>query len=202
MKKKLGIIIVIIVVSIVVLTTILIKMWPKSNGQEEVRVINQIEEYGYILEEDETSLHKNYFEELVDVLDASSVDEEKYAELVVKLFVSDFYNLDNKITKNNVGGIQYITDAAEENMVLKAKDTIYKYVENNLDNTRKQKLPIVTDIEVTDIKNIDFEYGTKEDEEAYEVVVNWTYKEDLGYQDEATIRLIHDGKKLGIAELE
>lgn len=178
-----------------------IRFWPKAE-QQEVKIINRIDEYGYILEENETKIHQKYFEQLIDVLSSEEIDEEAYAELVVKLFISDFYNLDNKVTKNDVGGIQYIHPAAKDNMVLKAKDTIYKYIENNIDNTRTEKLPIVISVEIEGVQVIKFKYGDKIDQHAYQVTATWTYKEDLGYQNKAIIKLVHEGQKLCIAELE
>ncbi|MDD2202972.1 MAG: hypothetical protein PHD78_01070 [Bacilli bacterium] len=200
MKNKKVIIAIIIIVCVMVTATF-IKLWFTSKSDDEVQIINEIKEYGYILEDNETDLHKEYFEELVTVLGEKDVDEEAYAELVTKLFISDFYNLDNKVTKNNVGGIQYTYSKAQENMVLKAKDTIYKYIENNIDNGRTQKLPIVSNVEVKNIEQLEFEYEAEVDDEAFEIELNWTYKEDLGYQSEAVMILIHEDNKLAIAEI-
>ncbi|MDD3305352.1 MAG: hypothetical protein PHT75_04500 [Bacilli bacterium] len=200
MKNKKVIIAIIIIVCVMVTATF-IKLWFTSKSDDEVQIINEIKEYGYILEDNETDLHKEYFEELVTVLGEKDVDEEAYAELVTKLFISDFYNLDNKVTKNDVGGIQYTYSKAQENMVLKAKDTIYKYIENNIDNGRTQKLPIVSNVEVKNIEQLEFEYEAEVDDEAFEIELNWTYKEDLGYQSEAVMILIHEDNKLAIAEI-
>ncbi|MDD4053370.1 MAG: hypothetical protein PHZ20_00775 [Bacilli bacterium] len=200
MKNKKVIIAIFIIVCVMVTATF-IKLWFTSKSDDEVQIINEIKEYGYILEDNETDLHKEYFEELVTVLGEKDVDEEAYAELVTKLFISDFYNLDNKVTKNNVGGIQYTYSKAQENMVLKAKDTIYKYIENNIDNGRTQKLPIVSNVEVKNIEQLEFEYEAEVDDEAFEIELNWTYKEDLGYQSEAVMILIHEDNKLAIAEI-
>ncbi len=202
MKK--GIIITIIIVSLIMLMTIAIKLWPKPNKKEEIKIINKISDYGYVLEANKTKLHKQYFDDLVKVLDSKPVNEEEYVELVVKLFISDFYDLNSKVTKNDVGGIQYIYNDVKENMILKAKDTIYKYIENNIDNTRKQKLPIVKDVIVGDIKKVKFNGNDKKtiDNEAYEITATWTYVEDLGYQKEGTLKLVHENNKLSIVELK
>lgn len=195
-KKVLLIILIVLTISLIGV----IVFWPKSKS-DEVKIINEIEGYGYILEDDETTLHKRYFDELVDVLKNDKVKEEDYALLVVKLFISDFYNLDNKITKNDVGGLQYIYGPAKDNMAFRAKDTIYKYIESNLYKDRKQELPIVSDITTDDVNIVDFEYGDKT-EEAYEIKATWGYKKDLGYQTEATFTLIHEDNKLSIIEIK
>jgi hypothetical protein len=202
MKKRRRIIAAIVVIIIIVAATIVIKLWPKSNQEVEVKIINQISDYGYVLEDNETKLHQKYFDQLVNTLKAKDVDEEAYAKLVVELFISDFYNLDNKPTQNDVGGIQYVYKTAQDNMALKAKDTIYKYIESNIGTKRDQVLPIVTNVTIDDIKDTSFKYGTATDDKAYEVSASWTYKEDLGYQDKATFTLIHEDNKLSIAELE
>jgi ABC-type Na+ efflux pump permease subunit len=203
MKKKRRIIfIILLLIVIAVAALIIIKPWLKPNKQNEVKVINKIDDYGYILEDNQTSLHKGYFDDLIEVLKNDDVEEEAYAKLVVELFISDFYNLNNKVTKNNIGGLQYVYTPAKDNMVLKAKDTLYKYIESNINGKRNQVLPIVTDVKINSIEKMEFEYTNKTDEEAYEVEAEWTYKEDLGYQDKATFILIHEDKKLSIAELK
>jgi hypothetical protein len=202
MKKKIFLTIAIAIVALVLIATLVIKLWPESNKQNEVKVINKIDAYGYTLEDNETSLHKGYFEDLVTVLKGKKVDEEAYTKLLVQLFVSDFYNLDNKLSKNDVGGVQYILTDAKENMILKAKDTIYRYVESNFDGKRDQKLPVVSDVQITNIEKSKFKYGSTTDDDAYEVTATWTYKEDLGYQTTATFILVHENSKISIAQLD
>lgn len=199
MKKILVLIIVIIILLMIGFTVI--KFWPKVEEPKD-KIINKINEYGYVLEEGKTDLHQQYFEQLVELLSNNDIDEEIYAELIVKLFISDFYNLDNKITKNDIGGIQYIHSKAKDNMILKAKDTIYKYIENNIDNTRTERLPIVSNVEIVGTQLIVFKYDDKMDTKAYKIKAKWTYEEDLEYQTEADITIIHEDKKLSIAELK
>ena len=117
--------IIIIFVVIIVLAGIIYYLINNFTGKEKntVRVIDENKEYGYVLEENETNLYKDLFKKLKKVLSKDEIDEKEYAELICKLFVSDFYNLDNKITKNDVGGTQFIHSNAKENFLLKAKDT-------------------------------------------------------------------------------
>lgn len=201
-KKRRRLIAVFVLIVLIAAAVAVIKFWPKSDKPEEVKVISKIDDYGYVLNDNETKLHQKYFNQLIDVLNAKETDDEEYAKLVVQLFVSDFYNLDNKPTQNDVGGVQYVYTPAQENMVLKAKDTIYKYIESNLSGKRDQQLPIVTGVTIDDIKTSSFKYGTSTDQDAYEVSATWTYKEDLGYQDNAKFILIHEDNKLSIAEME
>jgi hypothetical protein len=39
-------------------------------------------------------------------------------------FVADFYNINNKNNKNDVGGLQFIKEEMKENFILNATDTI------------------------------------------------------------------------------
>ena len=172
----------------------------KKPVNTEVKVIDEIADYGYKLEENETKLYKDLFKELSEVLSKDEVDKEKYAELISKLYVADFYNLDNKVTKNDVGGLQFIHKDARDNFELKAKDTMYKNIESNVYGDRNQNLPEVKSIEVKNIEESTFTIN-KEKVSSYIVTLNWTYISDLGYDDDKKIVIVgEDDKKLGIVE--
>lgn len=209
--KKLNIKrVVIALVLLVVLILIVVFIGSKlinskdKDKKEENKVEHEIKDYGYVLLENETNIHKEYFKELIKVLNEEEYDEKEYASLVVKLFVTDFYELNSKTTKNDVGGLQYVYDKTHENFVLNAKDTIYKYVENNLDGKRTQKLPSVksVNIESTDSTTFKYEADGITDDQAYTVKATWEYNEDLGYQKQATFTLMHVDKKLVIVEIK
>ena len=74
----------------------------------KVKSVDEIEGYDYTLSSNATKYYKSLFKELKEVLEADEKDEAKYADLVTKLFVADFYNLDNKVNKNDVGGVQFV----------------------------------------------------------------------------------------------
>jgi hypothetical protein len=168
----------------------------------QVKVINEIKDYNYVLEDNETSLYKNLFNQLKETLNKKDVDEELYATLITKLFIADFYNLNNKISKNDIGGVQYIHPDIKDNFIANAKDTLYKYIENNVNGNRKQELPSIKTISSSEVTKIDYKYNNKEDKNAYQIDATWTYKKDLGYQNSATITVVHDGNKLDIVELK
>ena len=171
------------------------KFWPK------VKVF-KISGYSYTLDGSETKLYKSYFKKLQAILIEKPIDKEEYAKAIAKIFVADFYDLNNKKSNNDIGGTQYILASAKDNMILKAKKTLYKYVENNINNDRNQELPIVTSVIVNSVKPVVFEYNSTTDSEAYEIEVTWVYKKDLGYQTQATITIVHEDNKLSIASLE
>lgn len=171
------------------------KFWPK------VKVV-KISGYSYTLDGSETKLYKSYFKKLQAILIKEPIDEEEYAKAISKIFIADFYDLNNKKSNTDIGGTQYILASAKDNMVLKAKKTLYKYIENDMNNDRDQELPIVTSVTVNSVKSVAFEYNSTTDSKAYEIGVTWTYKKDLGYQTQATITLVHEDNKLSIASLE
>lgn len=199
--KKIRIILIVILI-LIILVTLTIKILFKESPKIENKIINEIKDYGYVLEDNKSSLYKQYFDELVILLKEEDVNEEEYVKLITKLFISDFYNLDNKTTKNDIGGTQFIYSSAKDNMMLEASNTIYKYIENNLDNKRKQDLPVVSNITIDSIENTTYKYNDIEDDKAYVVSVSWEYTNDLDYQKKADITFIHEDNKLSIVEIK
>ena len=145
--------------------------------------------------------------ELKEILEAEVIDEAKYAEVISKMFVVDFYTLSTKVTNQDVGGLEFIYSNNKDNFKLKASDTLYKYIESNVYGDRKQKLPEVSEF-VTCVSKVDgYNYSDKDsglkifDTKSYLVTVTWKYKEDLGYQTKATIRLVHENNVLSIVSV-
>jgi len=169
---------------------------------QEQEVLSEIEEYGYLLHDNDTDLYKENFEDLEEVLAADEVDENKYARLISKLFIIDFYTLDNKLTKNDVGGSEYVIDSFQSDFISYAETSVYKYLESNIYGNRDQILPVVREIEVMDITRESYTYGEETDEGAFKVTLEWRYKKDLGYETETVVYIVHDGEKLAIVEME
>ena len=200
MKKSFKILL--FVVIILVLVFVGYKLTNKKTEDKKVKVEDSLEEYGYVLNENETQYYKDLFKELKKVLNSDNVDEEKYATLVGKLFLADFYNLDNKITKNDIGGVQFVYTPYQSDFSKFAVESIYHYVENSLYEKRDQELPIVTSVDITNIKQTSFDYQEKTDEEAWTFNYKINYEIDLGYQTEGTMTLVHNEKKLEIVDLK
>jgi hypothetical protein len=169
---------------------------------DQPTIINQIEDYDYVLEDNKTKLYKDLFQDLKEVLEQEEVNEYNYAKLIAKMFIVDFYTLDNKVTKNDVGGVVFIHPKHQDNFVLHARDTVYKYVENNIYGDRKQELPIVKSIEESEINQESFKYLDKEDSDAFKVKLTWEYEKDLGYDTEKEIIIVHNDNKLVIIEMK
>lgn len=159
--------------------------------------LDSLELYGYTLDDYDSDLYKEYFNDLKGTLNSKEVNYEDYAKEIVKLFVSDFYTLDNKLTSSDIGGVEFIPSDMVENFKMHAGDTMYNHVKTNIYGDRVQKLPIVKSVEVTNIENITYTYKDKE-YSAYRVSARWEYQEDLGYKNNEIFTLIKDNNKLYI----
>lgn len=164
-----------------------------------VQLVDEIKGYDYHLKDRDTKLYKEEFIKLKALLEEEDIDYESYAELLGKLYVIDLYTINNKINKYDVGGSQFVYPSAKENYELNVRETIYRYVEDNSNSKRTQKLPEVSSITVSDIKET--KYTLEETEyEGYEVSIDLQYIEDLGYDEEVSITLIKDENKLYVVE--
>ena len=157
--------------------------------------------YGYTLSKNDTDLYKDNFKALEKTLNESPINYQEYAKLLSKLFVIDVYNLDNKLSSTDIGGLEFIHKDLEENFKENMGNTLYKNVEVNLDGKRTQNLPIVSSIEVTDVFETKFTYK-KTEYEAYLVSLKWEYKQDLGYQKSIKLTLIKDNNMLYVVKGE
>ena len=218
MKKiKKILIVLIILVTFLIIGVLVYKFFFKTD-KNEVKVIKTIDKYGYTLDENETKLYKEEFEKLDKILSSEDINYEDYAKEVSKLFIIDFYTLSNKLSKNDIGGTQFIKEDMRDNFIDQARSTFYKYVEVKSDK-RTQKLPevsLIDDVKVEDtkfaikdkttIKTTKVNRYKKSSNEtivdAYKVTISWDYKEDLGYETEAKMILIKDNNKLYIVEMD
>ena len=199
-KYKVGLIVISVLLVGVISLGVLRIFYNDEEEKREVNVtsvISNISDYGYTLDDRDTDYMKEVFHELESTLEAEEVDYEAYAEALAKLFVIDFYTLDNKINKYDVGSLEYILSSSVESFRLKAQDTIYRDVIDNTYRDRIQDLPEITNVEVVNTEDTTF---TLNDEEvdAIKVEMNYEYKEDLGYDTEGTIYLVRNDVKLEI----
>ena len=203
-KTKIALIISIILIVLITIGIILITNKPKTKEEETVKVINKVDKYDYQLKETKSKRYKKMFEELKEILQEETIDEEKYVSKITEMFIYDFYTLDDKTAKTDIGGVDFVYKDVLENFLINAQDTFYKYVESNIYNNRNQQLPEVDTITINAISNETFAYGTKNDDNAYIINVSWTYtSEDFSsYQNNAKLVFIHDENKLCLVELK
>ena len=165
-------------------------------------VENEIKKYGYTLKSTRNDKYKKMFQELKDILSEKKVDEEAYLKQISKMFILDFYTLDDKLANTDVGGIDFVHTDAKTNFLEKSEDTVYKYVENDIYGTRNQDLPEVKNVSIDNIENIEYTIGTNyTDESAYQVEVSIEYIEDMGYPTTAKLTFVHEDNKLSLVEV-
>lgn len=201
-KKKVIVLIVLITILVIGIIGFIVYSNLPKNTEGSSKVVDEISEYGYYLEADQPKIYKDLFEDLATVLSKEEVDEEEYAKLISQMAAIDFYNLDNKISKSDVGAVQFVREKNVDNFVLEASETVYKYIEQNIYGDREQELPVVTKSSIKSIENESYKYKDIEDENAYVVKVNLEYKKDLGYPEEVEISLLHNDKKLEIYKMK
>ncbi len=190
----------VILISGVMLGLFLFK--PKEPNLQVVTVSSEIDEYNYTLESNTTRFYKKYYKELQKELSNTTIDEKNYATLVSKLFVIDYYTLDNKVTNMNIGGVQFIHSNLKDNFIINSTNSIYKHIKNNLYGNRNQELPEVNDVKIKTLKEIKYKNGNYQDNYGYEVVITVGYVKDYGYPKEVKLILIHEDKKLSIVEIK
>ena len=201
MKKKYKILLIVIIVLIIVIiaTIVAFKFLKGSEPAEPVKVVDRKDNFDYTLDDRDTELMKNTYNELKTVLSSDEIDYEKYAEILSKLFVIDLFTMDNKVNRYDVGSTEYVYPDSVDNFKTNVEDTIYKSMENNSDGKRRQDLPEVSSIDNTSVETSTFTIG-EEEHESFVVNINWSYVSDLGYDDNATITLIELNEKLYVVE--
>ena len=201
MKKKYKYpLLLLILVIIVIVGLILFKVFfAKDKVKNNVKVIDSIVDFSYTLDERDTKLMKDTYEELKNILKEREIDYDEYAKVLAKLFVIDLFTMDNKINKYDVACLEYVYPDNLENFKTNVEDTIYKLMEDNTYGKRTVKLSIVNSVEIT--KEEESTFKIKEEElPSYVVTLNWTYDKDLGYDKNATITMIRKDKKLYVVE--
>ena len=149
--------------------------------------IDRIASYDYVLYQDDSKLYKTYFAELKELLE-NNYNEEEYAKGVSKLFVADFYDLNDKKSNTDIGGLTFVHPDGLDNFKKSARTTIYKFVGSS------KELPTVKEVKATDV--------TLEEDKSYTVKVEVSYEKDLGYPENVEIRLVLLDKKLYIIEIK
>lgn len=201
MKKKykypllLLILVIIIIVGLIVFKVFFAKDEVKNN----VKVIDTIVDFSYTLDERDTKLMKDTYEELKNILKEKEINYNEYSKVLAKMFVIDLFTMDNKINKYDVACLEYVYPDNLENFKTNVEDTIYKLMEDNTYGKRTEKLSIVNSVEVTNEEESTFKIN-EEEVPSYVVTLNWTYDKDLGYDKNATITMIRKDKKLYVVE--
>lgn len=204
-KKKKIIIIVIIVILLLAVGSFFGYRYFKNKNTEPptntIEVLDSITGYDYHLEDRDGELYKETFFKLKDLLEKSiTIDDKLYAEYLATLFLVDFYTLENKISKYDVGSLDFIYPEEKEKFQKKAMDTMYKLVLDNATNTRKQELPTVTKVELDKIENTEYKKGTQK-LPGYLITATLTYQKDLEYDKNVKLTLVKEENKLYVVNV-
>ena len=174
------------------------KSRPVDTPIKEVKVTNTIENYGYNLEDRDTKLYKDKYEKLKELLSKDDYDKDEYIKLISELFIIDLYTIDNKISRYDVGGTEFMYTGAVSSFKASVENSLYKTVENDLEDNRNQALPVVSSIEITNYEPTTYEMPDQTVIDGYKVNLSWQYEKDLGYDDTGVLIVIPDGNKMGV----
>ncbi len=166
---------------------------------KKIEVLDKINGFDYSLEDRDTALYKETFLELKKTLESETYEDQTYAELLAKLFVIDLYTMDNKISKYDVGSLDFIYPEEKEKFQNKVLDTMYKLIEDNSYNTRKQELPVVKEVEILKTEETKYKKGNT-NLEGYIINVAITYEKELGYDKKMALTLVKEDNKIYIVQ--
>lgn len=203
-KKKSVICFVLILVLVIVFCLFLFfrKFRKKEPVYVKPEVIDKIDNFDYELSDQKSDYYNGLFNSLKDLLNQDDYENKDYAVLIGRLFLADFYDLNSKVMKSDIGGTQFVYSSYRTDFEKGALDTVYKSVESNVYGDRKQELPIIESVENTDLELKLFEYNGDIDYDAYYLTMKVSYVKDLGYPTDILLVLIHNGDKLEIAKME
>lgn len=199
--KILKVVLLLVFIVLIILVVNIIKGINKNKKISNSK-IDIITNYNYSLKENESTYYKKLFNDLKKELIKKEIDYTLYASIISKMFLTDFYTLDNKINKNDIGGVEFIYKDYQDMFIKEAKDTVYKYIENNIYGNRKQELPIVKEVRVTNIEIKKYNSHKINDDNAYYMQCEIVYEKDLGYQENVNLILVENNKKLEIISME
>lgn len=197
MKKNKKVLALLILIGVILFGYLIFRVRNDFFKKQDKTVVDSIGLYGYTLEKTDTKLYENYFKELSKILNEKTIDYEKYAEYLSKLFIVDTFTLNNKLASTDIGGTEFIHPDLKENFKENMGNNMYRNIEVNLDGKRQQELPIVKDVTIDTIKEDKAKYNDKE-YDGYIIKANIEYEKDLGYQTEIELTLIKDDKILYI----
>lgn len=167
----------------------------------EVKPSDNFSTYNYIEENDKTEYYNELFEMLKIELNNTEVNNNLYVSIVSQLFLTDFFSLDDKTSKNDIGGTQFVYAEFQTDFEYYAKESIYKNLENIIFNERTQDLPVVNNVEVVSIQTSSYTFNEIEYSNSYSVDLKISYEEDLDYQTLASLVLINNNGKYEIVKM-
>ncbi len=168
----------------------------KDELVNKVSAYDSIEKYNYVLNDNVTTYYKDEFQKLKGL-----EEEDKISEQVAKLFVIDLFSINYKVNKYEVTSSQYYYSDKREMFRNKVIDQLYNFVIDNSYNDRKQELPEVKEVTITDTKKDTYKLGA-EKRDCYVVKVSISYVKNLDYDTKAKIILVKDNNNMSVVSYE
>lgn len=159
--------------------------------KQEMKEIDKLENYGYVLMDTDTKYFKSEFANLKEIVKSDNVDSKSYSTQVAKMFVIDLYTINTKVNKYDIGGTEYYHVDKKEMFEQKVMDTLYSSLLDNTFGDRKQELPEVSGVEVVSTKEGTFTLNDKK-VDSYEVVLTISYVKDLGYDKKVSVVVVQE----------
>ena len=158
----------------------------------EVKELDNLKEYGYVLNDRDGEYFKKEFEALKGIVNQEEVNIDEYTSQVAKMFVIDLYTMNNKVNKYDIGGNEYFYVDKKVMFEQKVIDTLYNSLLDNTYGDRTQTLPEVSNVEVLSNTESTYKLGDKE-VKSYVITMNISYVTDMGYDKEATVTVCQEG---------
>ena len=203
-KMKKGLVVIVVVIILFICGVFVFKKVfnKKPVPTPVVEVVDTIDNFDYELNDNETKYYNELFNELKDLLSKEDYSEEEYAVLIGKLFLADFYDLDSKVMKSDVGGTQFVYSEYRTDFEKGATASVYKFVESNVYGDRKQDLPVIKSVEKISLDTTSYKSDMISDQKAYKLEMSITYNKDLGYPTDVILVLVHNEGKLEIVSMD
>lgn len=196
-------------ISLVIIATLIIMgiIWYVSGMNRTPKVVNksevalEIKDYGYKVNDNESKYYKDTFQELKSLLETPDFDDTKYRDLIAKLFIIDLYSLGTKINKYEVSSVEYFHPERQEMHQNKVIDNFYNIIEDNTYGDRKMDLPIVSEVIIDNVTEVNYKMN-EEEVPAVLVDVSISYEEDLGYDKYGEVTLVKVDNKWWVVSFE
>lgn len=160
------------------------KKKPVERERTENKIIDSMTDYGYSLRENDSDYYKEEYENLKNIINAEDFNYQDYASQVAKMFIIDLYTLSTKMNKYDVGGVNYFHSDKKNMFEQKVMDTLYLTLRDNTYGDRKQALPEVKSVSISEVSDI--EYKVNEIQDCFLIKLNWSYVNNMGYDDEGS----------------
>lgn len=195
---------IIIIISILLIASISIGGIYLTRDKEKEIVIENVDaisKYNYTLKKNDSITKKNKYKELKDILEKDIIDEDAYAKTLAEIFAIDVYDLNSKISKYDIGGLEYIYESDKDKFKNIMLDTLYNSVEDNSLDNRKQKLPIVVNVTSDNITQSEYKINDTT-YSSWNIQIKIDYETDLGYDKNVLVTVIKDTDKLYVVEIK